>query len=338
VIPARVCRPYILSALLALAACNNDEITAPDQLAEGMVTINASQGWAFASLDQGAPVTVADPSTSTAWDVAFNATSVMLNGGAAGPGDVSAFCVCQNDGSTDDQIVAMSPESERADFDAVANVPAGATFESEELLPAITGWFTGTGAAAQPATEKTWLVRLSDGTSFAKVRVTGIAGATATSFGSVSLEYAVQPTASSAFGPVQTVTLGGTATDVDLNTGSTATGVPAWDFRLDGTVLRLNGGVSGSGQAAASPTASAFADITTAAIDARAYQTDTFGGVFRTRPWYKYNILGDNRISPTFQVYLVKRGDTVYKVQILNYYGAAGEPRQITFRYAELAT
>ena len=326
----------LAASILVFSACHNDEITAPETPAEGTIAVDASTGWAFVSLGDGTAVSVADPAGSQAWDIGFSATSVMLNGGAAGPGGVSAYCVCQNDGATNDQILAMTAEGELADFDAVTSVPAGAAFESEALLPAITGWFTGTGTAAQPASDKTWLVRLNDETSFAKVRVTGISGATATSFASVTLEYAVQPNATAAFGPVQTITLGGAAATADLNSGSTTASGTAWDVRLEGSVLRLNGGVSGSGKAAASLSAAAFADVTTAAIESRAYQADAFGGVFRARPWYKYNILGDNRISPTFQVYLVKRGETVYKVQILNYYGAAGEPRQITLRYAEL--
>jgi hypothetical protein len=58
--------------------------------------------------------------------------------------------------------------------------------------------------------------------------------------------------------------------------------------------------------------------------------------VFNSHPWYRYNLTGENIIHPTFDVYLVKRGDDVYKVQLINYYGAAGEPRHVTFRYARL--
>jgi len=335
-VPLRRCVPALL-AIFALAACGNDDITEPVIPVEGTLTVDGSAGWGYASLASEQPVTVADPYSSTAWDIGFNATNVMLNGGAVGPGGVSAYCICQNDGATNEQILAMTPESEQADFDAVMAVPAGAQFEDERLLPAITGWFTGAGAAAQPATDKVWLVRLSEETSFAKVRVTGVSGATATGFGSVTLEYALQPSAAEAFGPTQTVTLGGAASSVDLNTGSTAPSGNSWDLRLDGTVLRLNGGVSGTGKAAATAATAAFADVATAAVDARAYQSDLFGGVFRTHPWYKYNLTGDNRITPTFQVYLLKRGDAVYKVQVLNYYGPAGELRRITFRYAQLA-
>jgi hypothetical protein len=109
-----------------------------------------------------------------------------------------------------------------------------------------------------------------------------------------------------------------------------------WDLSLDGFTIRLNGGVSGSGAAAAAETTEDFEAIATASTDPRAYLQDNFGGVFNSHPWYRYNLTGENIIHPTFDVYLVKRGDDVYKVQLINYYGAAGEPRHITFRYARL--
>ncbi len=83
-----------------------------------------------------------------------------------------------------------------------------------------------------------------------------------------------------------------------------------------------------------------FAQITAAYASfapAVAYRADSYGGVFASAPWYRYNITGtDNQIWPTFNVYLVRRGDAVYKVQITGYYNATGTPRQITIRSARL--
>jgi hypothetical protein len=330
-----------LIATVALAACGSDEIQGPPDPVEGTLTVDASQGWAFASLADEGVVTVTDPASSESWDIGFNATSVMLNGGAAGPGGVEAFCVCQNAGATDEQVLAMTADAEQADFDAVTAVPSGAQFEADRLVPAIDGWVTGTGAAAQPAANKAWLVRLSDETSFAKVRVTGLASATVSGIGEVTLEYAVQPSADAPFGETRTVTLttldGGAAT-ADLNTGTTgqAAGAADWDIRLQGSALRLNGGVSGGAKAAATPATEAFEAITTASVDARAYKGDAFAGVLAESPWYRYNLTGDHKIHPTYDVYLVRRGDDVYKVQLVNYYGPAGETRRISFRYAKL--
>jgi hypothetical protein len=64
------------------------------------------------------------------------------------------------------------------------------------------------------------------------------------------------------------------------------------------------------------------------------YQADRFGGVFSRSPWYRYNLDGNNTIFPTFDVYLIRRGDRVWKLQVVNYYNVAGDARHITFRYA----
>lgn len=71
-----------------------------------------------------------------------------------------------------------------------------------------------------------------------------------------------------------------------------------------------------------------------AATDARWSSTTTF----TTNPWYKYNLINTNYIHPTFNVYLVKKGTAVYKLQLLNYYNAALESRNITFRYQRLVS
>ncbi|MGH7579927.1 MAG: HmuY family protein [Gemmatimonadales bacterium] len=330
-----------LAFIIALfaTACASDELSAPPEPAGNTLTVDASAGWAFASVADESLVSVSDPAASAAWDVGFNATSVMLNGGAAGPGGVTGFCLCQNAGASDADIIAMTAEAELADFDAVsaADIPVESSFETETLQPAIQGWYGGTGAGAVAAPEQAWLLRLEDGTSYAKLRVTALAGPTDAHAGQVTLEYAVQPAADAAFEAVQTVTLdASSATGLDLNTGSTAPAAGEWDVSLEGFTLRTNGGVSGSGAVGATPSPEPFEAVTTAAVDSRAYQADRFAGVFGSHPWYKYNLTGENIIHPTFDVYLVKRGADVYKVQLIDYYSTAGEPRNISIRYALL--
>jgi hypothetical protein len=302
--------------------------------------VDASTGWAFASIADESLVSVSDPAASTAWDVGFNATSVMLNGGAAGPAGVTGHCICQNAGASDAEIIAMTAEAELADFDAVgeADIPDDPkSFESEALQTAIDGWYSGTGTGAVADTDRAWLLRLQDGTSYAKLRVTSLTGPTDTHAGSVTIEYAVQPSAEAAFEATETLTLDASSlVSLDLNTGSTTPAADEWDLSLEGFTLRLNSGVSGPGAAGATPSPEPFATVTTAAVDSRAYQVDAFGGVFETHPWYKYNLTGENIIHPTFDVYLLKRGAEVYKVQLIDYYSAAGEPRNISFRYARL--
>jgi hypothetical protein len=324
----------VLLATTTLAAC--DDVTDPPRLAEGEFTVDAATEWQFVSLADSALVAPGSPRTSGAWDIAFFSTNVTLNGGQAGPGDVTGYCVCQNAGATNEQLLAMTAESERADFEAVTSVPANATFSSEVLTAAMGGWYTGPAANPVADPSKVFLVRLSDGVSYAKVHATSLT-LSGSVFTEVVLEYAVQASATAAFGPTRTITLRPQQPQVDLNVGSETTNQAQWDIRLEGTTLLVNGGVSGSGSAAVADATTSFASTTTAATQPQAYRTDRYAGVFGSTPWYKYNLAGDNRITPTFNVYILKRGTTAYKVQVINYYSAAGAPRNITFRYQQIA-
>jgi hypothetical protein len=123
---------------------------------------------------------------------------------------------------------------------------------------------------------------------------------------------------------------------VDLDAGTTTTDDAAWDLHVQGFTIRVNGGISGSGKGGAATTATAFADLTTAVTNASAYRIDTYAGVFGTSRYYRYNILGDHRISPSFDVYFVRRGADTYKLQVTGYYSTTGTARHITFRWAKL--
>lgn len=182
-----------MTLLTAIAgACANSEISGPIPDVSGMTTLNAAQSWSYYSLAGATPVVLDGPATGSAeWDVGFFATNVALNGGTAGPAGVVGYCICQNAGATPGQILAMTPESEAPDYDAI------------------------------------------------------------------------------------------TLSDVPVDV----------EFAAD---------------------------------------------AFVTKKWYRYNLAGDHRISPTYDVYLIRRGDTYYKVQITGYYSATNSARHITFRYQRL--
>lgn len=333
-----VARVAALITALGTSACLGTDTVSPPQPVAGSLSVDASAGWVYVSLaNRGTVVPAPSAAQSSQWDIAFNATSVMLNSGAAGPAGVTGFCVCQNAAASREQILAMTADSELAGFTAVTTVPANAQFTAESLSPAIAGWYTGSGTASAADPGKVWVVRLADGASFAKVRVTALQSPTATTPGQVTLEYAVQPAGSASFGATQSSTVNTTTGEqsLDLNTGALTSDAGAWDLRFSGYTILVNGGVSGSGMAAATP--ASFSVTSANAFPSQAYRTDSYSGVFAANRWYRYNLAGDNRISPTFDVYLLKRGSTVYKLQILNYYDAAGQPRRITFRYAQIS-
>lgn len=336
-VAARVLGAALLST--GLVACNTDDLTTPRKPAAGAFTVNAATDWVYVSLGDSALVSGVSPSESAAWDIAFFGTNTTLNGGAAGPGGVEAACICQNSAATNAEMLTLTPASEQADFDAVTSVPAGITWSSDALTPAISGWFAGTGASAVADPTKTYLVRLADSSTYAKVRITAIQGASTTSPGRVTIEYAVQASPTAALGAAQTreVTVGANgATLVDLNAGTTPIGT-VWDLKFEGFSIKVNGGVSGTGKGAAALVTTSFAETQTAKTADQAYRTDSYAGVFGTNRYYRYNISGDNRITPTFDVYLIRRGSKVYKLQVIGYYSPTGTARTITFRYAQIA-
>ena len=330
--------------LLAAAACGRDEGVAPLEPVEGTIAVDASTGWAYLSLADEALVNPANPANSRQWDIAFNGTNVMLNGGQAGTGGVTGYCLCQNSATNPDKatILAYTAASELADFSAVtaSTVPPSSAFRADVLRPSVTEWHTGSGATATAASDNTWLVRLRDGKGYAKLRVASLQGPSVARPGTITLQYAVQPTAAAPLGAVGTLAVavppeGDVRVDL-LGGGNTTSSNADWDIRFEGWTLRLNGGASGPGKVAAYLTDESFDQITTAVTQAQAYSSDAYSGVFAIHPWYRYNLTGSHDITPIFDVYLVRSGDQVYKLQLTDYYGPAGEDRQITVRYARL--
>ncbi|HEX6037632.1 HmuY family protein [Longimicrobium sp.] len=338
-----------LTALVLLASACDGSPTGEggiDQPGFLTVTLDGSAGWAYADLDAAAPaVTVANPATNTAWDIAVNATSVMLNGGQAGPGGVLGWCLCQNESATNDQVKAFTAESQLAAFTSTTAAVAPAdpvAWKADSLASAITGWWsynpTTHVVSANPA--QVYYVRTAEGTAFAKLRVVALTDPQRAHAGKVTLEYALQASASAPLGGVKQVTVdvaGGRAY-LDLGTGAAGTATD-WDIALEGYDIRVNGGASGGGQAGAVLATEPFDAITNAASPpASVFKGDSYGGVFKAQPWYRYNLTGsDHQVWPTFNVYLLRRGATLFKVQVTSYYGPAGETRRITLRYAKLA-
>ena len=347
--PFRPSARLVLAAMAALlVACSGDDLVTPVVPVTKTIAVDASAAYAYLAFQDTTAtlVSVTNPTTSTAWDIGMFATTVTLNGGAAGPGGVEAYCLCQNAAATTADLQAFTADNQLPYFDSVGigDVPVTAAWVTDQLAPVINGWYTGSGASAAVATGKSWITREGSGTVLlGKLQVTGLSGQTTAKAGQVTFQFAVQPTAGAAFSATQTATVN-TATGVvyfDLTSGA-VTDASNWDLAFDGWTIRVNGGVSGSGTVRAVLDGSTpFANIDAAyaaTAPAQAFRADSYSGVFSQNPWYRYNITGsDNQIWPVFNVYLLRRGATVYKVQLTGYYSATGVPRNITVRYAKLA-
>ena len=128
-----------------------------------------------------------------------------------------------------------------------------------------------------------------------------------------------------------------------------STSATSWDIAFNATNVKLNttGGVTAyclcgnqSATDAAIMAMTATAQLSTfEAVGATDIPVDASfsADVFTAKKWYRYNLTGnDHQIWPTYDVYLVRRGTAVYKVQVTSYYGPTGTSRQITIRSAQI--
>ena len=109
-----------------------------------------------------------------------------------------------------------------------------------------------------------------------------------------------------------------------------------WDLAFEGFDVFTNGGVSGSGKAAAFGPLDAITFVGQAAPQVPFLTEDKAGGAFRD--WYLYE--GETHaLWSRYHVYGVRDGERLWKVQILSYYGqrdGAAVAALYRLRYAEL--
>jgi hypothetical protein len=347
--------PLIAAATLLLTACESEATLPDDDLGEtGQVTINASSTTEFKyfNLATGAEVTVANPRTSTAWDVAFRRYEVRLNGGVAGTKGVTGVRVVDNSSLPAATLLGYTPESQLAAFDAVAatSIPGAAEFSSTSIAPTLNAWFRASGPTTLVAVPTVaWKVRRADG-GHAVVRVAELTLA-GFALASLRLEYRVQP-AGGVLGPLQSVTVPagtpGAPATVSLSTGSVVTtGGCTWDFAVTNAItLSVNPDATCPTGTFPLESTESFTGITTAA-DAPSYgrfmaalsSPIPNGFSADIKPPFLYGIdpVNTNRFTPTFNVYLVRSGNATYKVQFLSYYNpTGGESGFLTMRYARI--
>ena len=333
---------------LTLAACE-DEIAGPgDQLIEGQITIDASDPAFFAFMtfaDGGSEVTVADPGTSTEWDIGFRRFTVKLNGGVAGPGTVAGANLRNNAEATDTEVAAFTMDDADAAWESVTvDDIAGAVFSEDGIIEDQgASWFRFDPSAgtlvANPGAA--WKARESDG-GFSIFRVAELNMMGNAPLG-VTVEYRHQD-AGGTLGPISTVAVDFSTGPgfIDLAGGTTVT--PAgcnWDLSVSPSfTIDFNGDCD-----AGSFPLDATEDFTalTNADDAPEYgpflsvisgafpsSVDDATGVF----WY--NIEDNSRLWPTHNVFLVRVGTAVFKVQVIDYYNASGVSGFPTVRYQQL--
>ncbi len=343
----RALRSLSVLLILPAIACESSSSGPDAPNAPGLIEVDASSATAFTylRLSDGATVSVADPVASSAWDLGFRRFAIKLNGGVAGPKSVLGYNLRNNAGATSDEVLAFTPENQQAAFDAVgiADIPVADSFTAEGLGPDFSNWFrfdpVSGGLVANPATA--WKIRRADGAGYGLIRVKRMV-ATPTAMDSVTLEYRVQT--GGALGALSEVTIG---TAAGANGVSLATGAAVdpsacnWDVRAGAEfTITVNEGCN-----VGTFPLDVTQDFTTLTVADDAPEYGPYfslisgpvpNGSSDPAGPFLYNLAGDNRLSPTFNIYLIQIGTAVYKVQLIGYYSSTGASGFPTVRFARV--
>lgn len=344
----------VLLPALSLGACESDSSgpSAPLNVV-GTAELDASSTSQFVyfNLGSGSMVQVADPVGSSAWDLAVRRYEVRLNGGAVGPKGVSGFNLANNAGATPAQILSYTPENQRAAFEAVdgSAVPAGTAFITETLAADPLGWLSFGAQGPVANAQAAWKLRRSAGGGFALFRVTGLTMAGTSqqdaTLATVSVEWRYQP-AGGTLGAKQTATLSltGNTPAIDLSTGTVGAGAGCgWDIKANpdfslstnagcnvGTApLDVSESFDGTTRADTPLQFGLFLSGLSGAVPFSSALDDPNGP-------FLYNLAGDNRLSPTYNIYLIRVGDALYKLELTGYYSPTGVSGHPTLRYARI--
>ncbi len=335
--------PFAIAAMLA--ACESDS-SGPTGAVPGTITVNANSATAFTSLSfDGDTLAVVASPTASDWDIALRRYIVKLNSGVAGPKGVLGYNLANNAAADTAGVLAFTPANQLAAFTAVteAEIPPDGSFGSEGLGPDYAGWFrfdpVSGGLVANPAAA--WKVVLAGG-GHAVFRVARIV-ATQTALDSVTFEWRLAG-AGGDLGAATSLTVGTAAGQNAVSfTNGTAGGASGCDWDVSaGDAFLVSVNAACAVGTFPLDVSEGFATIVRA-DDAPAYGPflSLISGPLPSsfsdfEAPFLYNLAGDNRLSPTFNIYLIKVGASVYKIQFTGYYDAGGASGYPTIRYAKL--
>lgn len=350
-------------ALVALTGCNpsenNDEpLSSNDATTRATIDASSTASWAFFSFDTGTTV-----DESEDWDLAFSRYNVRSNMDKV----EMALAASQDDFYDSEDSPNVSVFTNATANSELEHILADYDFDSlnfeADSLNAVIGrdgvnFFANIIPDVNSANnEFWWILRSAEGDSFAKVNFTNVTYNSVDNSVSIAADFLVQANDESSFSstPVQwsdTVGVGDTSC-FDFDSGSIVDcSTDTWDVQYKAVnralVIVVNGGVSGSGNAAvhqhdsendgfaiedANINDAEFSDGS--ALSPFSFSSDQALNVFTDDDWWEYNLLGSNGIWPNYRVYAVKETatDKVTLFQIINYYNEADVSGHITLRY-----
>ena len=316
----------VLLALLVFSSCKKDEDTPTPEDGNGgpnvdVKNLDASDGYVFYSLTTGTEVSKTD-SNSTQWDIAFNATTIIINGGESGPGAGGALLL--------NKLYDEVTEAPKSGYDG-SQVPKN-TYPDR--------WYSynlGGNHLIKPIPGKIIVVRTADG-RYAKIEIisyyqdipdlTGKASSDVEprfysfNFEIIPVEADVEDLDAST----------GVNTFLSLSTESTVATADSnstqWDLGFNGSKIIVNGGATGPGSVEVQWVDGTYDDIQNAPFTGYSTTVDS---------WYDYDP-ATHIITPKIgKVLIIKdtNGD-YYKLQIVSYY--KGNPELEGKSYTELSS
>lgn len=343
-------RPTILgaAAALGLTACGESTTTVVEPVpgstvlnqvvTAGPLNASSTDTLVYFSFVTGTLV----PKTSP-WDIALRRYELRVNGGVTGTGGVTGYGVNNNRAATPAQVLAYTNLNTLAAFDSLrdAQIPADSFFKADRLIPNANAFLNVGGGAPTANSAAFWKVRRADG-SFALVRVTAIAFL-GRALSSISFETRLQ--AGSTLTPPTAFTIAVGSTPLSINLGSGTAVTPSgcnWDILLSPQVYEIGvntacnvgtypgsatPGFAGTTSASDAPESAPYLSVLTGPIP---NSIEDLGGPFR------YDLNGDQRLSPSFNTFLIRNGARTYKMQVIGYYGTSGAGGFPTIRYARI--
>lgn len=334
-------------AAISMTACVEDS-TGPGEIGGGGAALNqivTTSPLNASSADTLVYFSLASNSLvprTGAWDIALRRFEVRVNGGVTGSGTVTGHNLENNRAASPAQVLAFTNTNTLAAFDSVrdARIPADSFFKADRLIPNATGYLVF-GGGIPTANANFWKVKTAAST-FELTRVTGI---TFTGRALTSVTFESRTQSGTALGAVRrfTVPTGPSPVNISLVSGAVVTAAGCnWDLVLTPALYEI--GVNAACNAGTAPgDASIGFTATTTANDAPQYapflslltgpipnNIEDPAGPFR------YNLNNDQRLSPTFNTYLIRNRAATYKLQVIGYYGPSGAGGFPTLRYARI--
>ncbi|MDZ7632002.1 MAG: HmuY family protein [Gemmatimonadaceae bacterium] len=337
------------ASLLALSACGEAESAATGP--------TSSSGPALNEIVVAGPVNASSTDTlvyfsfetrglvprSSPWDIALRRFEVRVNGGVSGTAGATGYSFGNNRNATAAEVLALTNQNTLAAFDAIrsAQIPADSFFKGDRLILNANAFLNVGGGAPTANAAAYWKVRRANG-GFALVRVTAIAF-TGRALSSVTFESRLQTGATLGAPQAFTIATGSAPLSIDLGTGAAVTpGGCNWDLLLSPAIYEIavntacnvgtypgmaTPGFAGTAAAGDAPEYAPYLSVLTGPIP---NSIEDVNGPFR------YDLNNDQRLTPSFNTYLIRNGSRTYKLQVIGYYGTSGTGGFPTLRYARI--